>query len=215
MATSILIAEDHLMVRQAFKTLLQGDSSLLLVGEAGDGIQAMELVAKLKPDILLLDLRLPRMHGLDLVKQLKRERQTRTIVVSMHAEQSYVIEALRHGVAGYVLKDSPASDLLEAIKRVSSGGQFLSAALRQNVIHTSLRTLIGGEKVADKDPLTRRERTILEMAAEGLTSAQIGKRLFISPRTAESHRSSLMRKLGLKTQTDLVRYAIRNQIISA
>jgi two-component system response regulator NreC len=213
--TTILIAEDHALVREGLKRLLDAEHSFRLIGEAGDGNKAAELCEKLKPQILLLDLMIPRLHGLEVLRHLRREKSaTKTIVVSMHADEPYVIEALKSGASGYVLKDSPPAELIEAIKTVSNGGLFVSPSLKGCALNASLRKMSGGP-LHDGANLTNRERMVLQMAAEGNSSSAIGAKLFISSRTVESHRGSLMKKLGLKTQTDLVRYAIRMNIIAA
>ncbi len=211
---TIVLAEDHQMVREGLKHLLAIESDFKLVGEAGDGLHAVELVEKLKPNILLLDLMIPRLHGLEVIRRLRSQHDTRIIVVSMHSDEPYVIEALKSGAFGYVLKDSPPADLIEAIRQVARGNLSISPSLRGCALAASLRKMSGGP-VHDSDNLTNRERLVLQMAAEGNSSAIIASKLFLSPRTVESHRGSLMKKLGLKTQTDLVRYAIRKKIISA
>jgi two-component system, NarL family, response regulator NreC len=208
----IALAEDHNLVREGFKALLKSEPSFELVGEATDGIEALEVVRREKPDVLLLDLRMPRMHGVDVLRQLRGESKTRVVVVSMHSDEPYIVEALKNGVNGYILKDSPPSELIEAIRVAAGGGQYLCEPLRSKAISATLKRLAPG---ASSSPhLTKREHIVLELAAEGKTSGEIAKRLFISRRTAEAHRANLMKKLGLKTQTDLVLYAVRSGIIS-
>ena len=209
---TIILAEDHEMVREGFKRLLATESDLELIGEAGDGLRAVELVEKLKPAILLLDLMIPRLHGLEVIRRLRGQTETKIIVVSMHADEPYVIESLKSGASGYVLKDSSPSELIEATRTVAKGNLFISPGLRGCALTASLRTMSGGP-LHDGDCLTNRERLVLQMAAEGNSSTIIAGKLFLSPRTVESHRGSLMKKLGLRTQTDLVRYAIRKKII--
>lgn len=207
----IALAEDHKLVREGLKALLKAEPCFDLVGEASDGLQAVELVHKEKPDVLLLDLRIPRLHGIEVLRQLREEEKTKVVVVSMHSDEAYLVEALKHGVAGYVLKDSPPAELVSAIRTAASGGQYLCDSLRQKAINATLKRLVPG---IQGPQLTKREVVVLELAAEGKTSADIAKALFISRRTAEAHRANLMKKLGLKTQTDLVLYAVRNGIIS-
>jgi DNA-binding NarL/FixJ family response regulator len=209
---TIVLAEDHQMVRHGLMRLLEDEDELSLVGEAGDGLHAVELVEKLKPKILLLDLMLPRLHGLEVIRRLRGQTGTKIVVVSMYADEPYVIESLKSGASGYVLKDSPPSELIEAIRTVAKGNLFISPGLRGCALSASLRTMSGGP-LHDSDNLTNRERLVLQMAAEGNSSSVIARKLFLSPRTVESHRGSLMKKLGLRTQTDLVRYAIRKKII--
>lgn len=207
----IALAEDHKLVREGFKALLKSESNFELVGEASDGLQAVELVEKNKPDVLLLDLRIPRLHGIEVLRQLRDQPQTRVVVVTMHSDEPYVVEALKNGVSGYVLKDCAPTELVQAIRTAAGGGQYLCESLRQKAISATLKRLMPGVKGPQ---LTKRELLVLELAAEGKTSSEIAQILFISRRTAEAHRANLMKKLGVKTQTDLVLYAVRNGIIT-
>jgi DNA-binding NarL/FixJ family response regulator len=207
----IAIAEDHKLVREGLKALLKSEPAFELVGEASDGLQAVEIVEKQKPDVLLLDLRIPRLHGIEVLRQLRDQTRTRVVVVSMHSDEPYVVEALKNGVSGYVLKDCNPVELVQAIRTAASGGQYLCESLRQKAISATLKRLVPG---VQGPQLTKRELLVLELAAEGKTSSEIAKTLFISRRTAEAHRANLMKKLGLKTQTDLVLYGVRNGIIS-
>jgi DNA-binding NarL/FixJ family response regulator len=207
----IALAEDHKLVREGFKALLRGESDFDLVAEASDGLEAVEIVNRVKPDVLLLDLRLPRLHGIEVLRQLRDQTTTHIVVVSMHSDEPYIMEAMKNGVSGYVLKDAPPSELLQAIRTAASGGQYFSEALQKKAFNLSLRRILPGSRGPQ---LTKRENVVLELASEGRTSAEIAERLFISRRTAEAHRANIMRKLGLKTQTDLVLYAVRHGIIS-
>ncbi len=212
---TLMLAEDHHIVRQGLRALLEGEKDFKLLGEASDGLQALELVARCKPNVLVLDLMIPRLHGLEVARRVHKEHSsTRVIVLSMHADEAYVVEALRSGALGYVLKDCAASNLSEAIRTVALGKKYLSPRLADRAIDAFFQN--PGESGLDPfDTLTERERLILQLAAEGLGNPEVGKKLFISPRTAESHRANLMRKLSLRSQTDLVRYAIRKKIIAA
>jgi len=211
----IALAEDHHLVRQGFKLVLEAENDFRLVGEAADGLAAVSLVAKAKPNVLLLDLMIPRLHGLEVTRQCRRDvPQTRVIILSMHADEPYVMEALRNGAGGYVLKDCTASDLVQAVRAVAAGRRYLSPALAERAL-TGYVERPGESDVDVYETLTNRERLVLQMAAEGKTSGEIATALFISPRTAETHRANLMRKLSLRSQTDLVRFAIRRGIIAA
>ena len=195
--------------------LLSAQPDFQVVGEACDGMSALQLVQQHKPRILLLDLMIPHVHGLEVTRQVSQDHpDTAVIILSMHKEESYVIEALRNGAAGYVVKDATGSDLIEAIRKVCGGRRYLSPAL-QEVAISLLEQRQSDPSLDIYASLTRRERLVLHLAAEGHNSADIAARLFISPRTAETHRSNLMRKLGLHSQTDLVRFAIRKGILEA
>jgi DNA-binding NarL/FixJ family response regulator len=213
--TTVVLAEDHQMVRQGLKLLLETEKGFQLTGEAGDGLEAVEMVAKKKPDVLVLDLMIPRLHGLEVTRQVHRDYPaTKVIILSMHADQQYVMEALRNGAAGYVLKDGSGRELVDAVKTVCAGRRYLSPVLAERAL-TGYLNHPGESDLDIYETLTSRERLVLQLAAEGSSNPAIAKKLFISARTAETHRANLMRKLSLRSQTDLVRFAIRKGIISA
>lgn len=210
---TIVVAEDHHIVRHGLKLTLQAEPGLKILGEASDGLQAVELVETVQPDVLLTDLMLPRLHGLEVTRRVKKKNPgTHVIILSMHADQPYVVEALRNGASAFVLKDSTATDLVRAVQEVMQGRRYLSPPLAERAI-SALEQAQPNPALDIYETLTQRERLVLQLAAEGSTSAEIGKKLFISQRTAETHRSNLMRKLELHSQTELVRFAIRKGII--
>jgi DNA-binding NarL/FixJ family response regulator len=212
--TTIVLADDHNLVREGLKHLLADEKTFKLLGEARDGIEAVEMVEKLRPKVLLLDLMMPRLHGLEVIRQVRKSTHTSVIVVSMYSDEPYVIEAFRNGAMGYVLKDSTSAELLQAIRGVEAGNRYLSPSLSDLAIHAYLKK-VDGISNDIYHTLTPREREVLQLAAEGRTTPQIAKVLFISPRTVETHRSNVMKKLALRSQTDLVRFAIRKKIIAA
>jgi two-component system, NarL family, response regulator NreC len=210
---TIAVADDHPLVRQGLRAVLEAEPDFQLVGEAGDGLEATQLVERLRPDALVIDLMMPGLNGLEVTRQVRqRSPETRVVVLSMHADEGYVLEALRNGAVGYVLKDSSATELVQALRDVFAGQRYLSRQLSERAIEAYIQR---AESTAPDSyhSLTTREREVLQLAAEGCSSAEIAARLSISPRTAETHRSNLMRKLGLHTQTDLIRYALRRGII--
>jgi DNA-binding NarL/FixJ family response regulator len=210
---NILLADDHNIVRQGLRALLQIEPLFRLVGEASDGIEAVRLAERLKPDVLITDVMMPGLNGLEVTRQVTKSLpHTRIIILSMYTNDAYVFEAFRNGALGYVLKDSQAADLIQAVREVVAGRRYLSPPLSERALELYMRKV---ESVPD-DPyelLTTREREVLQMVAEGRTSGEIANRLFISPRTAEGHRANLMRKLGLQTHADLIRFALKRGIL--
>lgn len=208
-----IIADDHEIVRRGLRTVLEHDGGCKVVAEAADGLAAVQLVEKHKPTVLILDLNMPRLHGIEVLRQTRTSSpHTRVLILSMHNDEAYVIETLRAGAMAYILKGSESQEIARALAEVLAGRRFLSAPLSEWAINALVA------KPADNaDPLqsiTPRERMVLQLAAEGASNSEIAEKLFISPRTAETHRTNLLRKLGLQTQTDLVRFAIRKGLIS-
>ncbi len=210
---TLILADDHDVVRLGLRRLLEVEADLNVVGEASDGLQVLPMVERLRPDILVLDLVMPGLNGLEVVRQVKkRVPKTHVIVLSMHANEAYVFEALRNGAVAYVLKGSNGSELVQAIRSVLAGQRYLSPPLSERAIQTYIEKAEGVALDA-YDRLTSREREVLQLAAEGHANAEIADRLFISRRTVETHRANVFQKLGLRTQTDLVRFALRRGII--
>jgi two-component system, NarL family, response regulator NreC len=213
MATTIVLADDHPLVRQGLRTLLEAEPAFRIVGEAGNGLEAARLAEDLRPDILVLDLMMPGLTGLEVARQItKRSPQTRIVVLSMYANEAYVMEALRNGAVGYVLKESNLTELVQAIREVAKGRRYLSPPLSERAIEEYVHKAKGAP-LDRYETLTTREREVLHLVAEGHSNSEIGKRLFISPRTVEVHRANLMRKLDLHSHTDLIRYALKRGII--
>jgi two-component system, NarL family, response regulator NreC len=184
-----------------------------VVGQVADGLEVVALVERLKPRVLVTDLMMPGLGGIEVTRQLaKRVPGTHVVVLSMHIAESFVLEALKSGASGFVPKDAPGTELVRAIREVAAGRRYLSPPLSDLVIAAYVDQTRGGS-VDVFDTLTQREREVLQLAAQGLTSKEIARRLELSPRTAESHRANLMKKLGLKGQTDLVRYALSRGLL--
>lgn len=209
---TFVIADDHEIVRRGIHSLLESDPSYKVVAEVADGLAAVQAVDKHKPHVLFLDLNLPRLHGLEVLKQVHANQPaTKVIVLSMHNDEPYVIEALRGGAAAYLLKGSDSQEIVKALKETLAGRRYLSAPLSEWAINAlTTRLPDSSDPLATLSP---REREVLLFAAEGLGNAEIAEKLFISPRTAETHRANLMRKLNLQSQTDLVRFAVRKNLI--
>jgi DNA-binding NarL/FixJ family response regulator len=214
MAWTLVLVDDHQIVRQGLWAILKTEPDLRLVGEAADGQEALRLVERQRPDVLVLDLMLPGLNGLDVARQVaRRSPGTRVVILSMHSDEAYVVEALRAGASAYVLKESGADELVRAIRDVMAGRRYFSPPISEQAIEAYQKKAEG----APLDPyhvLTAREREVLQLTAEGLSGAEVAERLFISPRTVESHRANLMRKLGVRNQKELVRYALQRGLIA-
>lgn len=212
--TTIVLVDDHQIVRQGLKVLLAAESDFEVLGEAADGLQAVDIVRQLQPDILIVDLNLPGLNGIDVVKSVNADcPDTKAIVLSMHSSEDYVLPAFASGASGYVLKDACLDDLVQAIRQALTGSRYLSPQLAKRAIDSYLH--MGRNALADPfDSLTQREREVLTLSAEGYAYGEIAEQLVISPRTVETHRNNVMRKLGLNTVSDMVRYAIRRGLIS-
>jgi DNA-binding NarL/FixJ family response regulator len=210
--TTVVIADDHEIVRRGVRSLLLADKTFQIVAEVADGLAAAQAVEKHRPGLLFLDLSLPRLHGLEVLRQTRATSpNTKVIVLSMHNDEPYVIEALRAGAMAYLLKGSESTEIARAVQEVLAGRRFLSAPLSEWAINAlATRT---AESTSPLSTLSPREREVMQLAAEGSNNPEVAEKLFISPRTAETHRTNLMRKLGLQSQTDLVRFAIRNGLI--
>jgi DNA-binding NarL/FixJ family response regulator len=212
--TTVVLADDHDIVRRGVRSLLEADGRYSVVAEVADGLSAVQVAEKFKPHLFFLDLSLPRLHGLEALRQIRiTSPHTKVLVLSMHNDEPYVIEALRSGASAYILKGSESDEIVRATQEVLAGRRFLSAPLTEWAI-----TALAVKTPDTSDPyntLSPREREVLQLGAEGLGNAEIAEKLFISARTAETHRANLMRKLNLQTQTDLVRYAIRRGLIQA
>jgi len=209
--TTILLADDHQIVLKGLRSLLEAQAGFAVVGEANDGLKAASMVERLKPDVLVLDLMMPGLSGFDVTRRVvKRVPKTKIVILSMYSSEAHVAEALRSGASAYVLKGASAEELINAIREAAQGRRYLSAPFSNESIDNYLRQPSGQDAY---ETLTSREREVLHLVAEGLTSAEIAARLYISPRTAESHRANLMRKLGLRSRTDLVRFAFQRGIV--
>ena len=213
MITTIVLADDHHIVREALRKMLEEENEFRIVGEASDGLTALKAVEQYKPDILVCDLMMNGMNGLEVTRQItKHFPKTRVVILSMYGNNGYVHEAIHSGARGYVLKDSTATELVRAIRESVLGRRYLSPPLSDRAIDAYLQKTVATE-LDPYDKLTDREREVLHLAAQGNTNAEIATKLFISRRTVEAHRASMMQKLALHTQTDLIRYAIERSIL--
>ncbi len=211
MTVKVILADDHQLVRQGMRALLESQGTISVIAEASDGLEVIRLVEKLQPDVVLLDLMMPGLNGLEVTRQIAKS--TKVLIVSMHANEAYVLEALWNGAFGYVLKDSNAQELIQAVRSVAEGHKYLSTQLSERAIEFYTHK----KQPAEFDPydtLTTREREVFQLMAQGLSNNDISLKLNISPRTVEIHKSNVMHKLNLNSQVDIVRFAIRKGILS-
>ncbi len=210
MSIRVLLADDHVIVRQGLRALLEKEG-IIVVDEVADGRQAVQSVRDHTPDVAILDLAMPLLNGLDAAREiLKLSPRTKPILLTMYTEDHYVLEALRSGVRGYVMKNHSGEDLVRAINQVARGEIYLSPGISEVVVQAYLN-----KSDFSVDPLSGRERQVLQLIAEGNTTKKIASLLGLSVRTAESHRSRIMEKLDIHETAGLVRYAIRQGLVQA
>lgn len=208
----VLIADDHGIVRGGLRLLLQREPGIEVVAEAEDGVEAVERALALRPDLCLLDVAMPRMTGLDATRAIRAHApEIAVLVLSMHDDERYVFEALQAGAAGYVLKREADRALLQAVAAVRRGEPFLTNAAERELVRAWMEEDAAGP--AERDPLTPREREVLKLIAEAHTNREIAATLHLAEKTVESHRASLLRKLGMRDRVELVRYAIRRRLV--
>lgn len=208
MIQRIVLADDHSMFRQGLRSLLEAQGATV-VAEASDGREAVRLARSLNPDIAVLDVSMPLLNGIDAAREIHRlAPKTQVILLTMYEEDEYVLEAMRAGVRGYVLKSQAAGDLAQAIREVAKGLVYLSPGISETVINGYMT-----KATPSTDPLTTRERQVLQLIAEGKTTKQIAAILSLSVKTADSHRTRIMKKLDIHETASLVRYAIRRGLI--
>ncbi len=206
----VLLADDHAMLREGIRLSLEAMGDMLVVAEAEDGASAVQQTAETRPDVVVLDVTMPRLNGLEALRQIKREYpDLPVLILSMHDNETYVLQALQAGASGYVLKRSAARELAAAIRSVHAGDAYLHPGIAKRVITDYVQRLDPAEAAGPLSALTAREREVLQLAADGRTIRQIAARLHLSPKTVEHHRAAAMNKLDLHNQTDLVKYAIR------
>jgi DNA-binding NarL/FixJ family response regulator len=212
MQTTILVADDHQIVRQGLKRLLSKRGDFAIVAEASDGEQAVEIASRQQPDVVLMDISMPRLSGIDATRRIAAGGRTKVLALSMHDAQSYVEEALRAGASGYVHKNASAEDLFSAIDAVRTGESYLSPTVTQQVVDAIARP--GDRPSSAVSALTQREREVLKLIADGLSSKEIAAQLGVSLKTIESHRANLMDKLDIHKVSGLVRFAVRAGLVA-
>jgi len=210
----VLLAEDHTIVRKGLRSLLDGEAGIQVVGEAADGREAVDKVGQLLPDIVLMDIAMPGLNGLEATRQISREfPKVKVLILTMHADEEYILQILQAGAHGYVVKQAAPEELVSAVQAVYRGDLFLSPSISRTVIQEYIRhaeAMVGQDSY---ELLTPREREVLQLIAEGRPPRKIAERLCISVKTVETHRAHLMHKLDAHSTADLTRYAIRKGII--
>ncbi|MES9860680.1 MAG: response regulator transcription factor [Candidatus Thiodiazotropha sp. LLP2] len=213
---NILIAEDHTILRAGLKALLTSNPNFVVIGEADNGWDAIRRTIELKPDIVIMDLNMPGLNGMDAVREIKeRMPEVKALVLTVHNEEEYVLASLKAGANGYVLKDATQNELMVAAERVLEGKTYLSAEITEKVVNSYLHTNnVNQEPLTRWDTITQRERQILKLIAEGHTNKSMADYLCISVKTVEKHRANLMKKLDLHSVSALTTYALEKGIIN-
>ena len=210
----VLLAEDHTIVRKGLRSLLDGEVGMEVIGEAEDGREAIQMTQQLLPDVVLMDISMPGLNGLEATRQIKeRFPEVKVLVLTRHADEEYVFQILRAGASGYVVKKAAPAELILAIQAVYRGDSFLSPSISRKVIAEYIRTAEAMEENS-YDRLTDREREVLQLIAEGHSNREIAELLHISEKTVRAHRAHLMDKLGIHSTAELTGYAIRKGVVS-
>jgi len=209
----VLIVDDHTILRQGVKALLDNQEGIQVVGEAPDGREALKITDEVKPDVILMDIAMPGLNGLEATRRIKNKHpQIKILVLTMYTNEEYISQILKAGADGYLVKETAYDDLVSAIKAVQSGEAFMSPSISKKVIKTYIQQSQRSEERAE-DLLSSREREVLQLIAEGNSSKKIAELLFISPKTVENHRTHIMDKLNIHNRTGLIKYAIRKGIV--
>jgi two-component system response regulator NreC len=210
----VLVADDHAVVRQGFRKLLEEQEDIEVLGEAGDGLEVIRQVKSLRPDVVLMDIQMPELNGLETVSLIKESvPETQVVLLSMHEKDAYVYQALSSGALGYVLKASPVTEILEAIRTVYQGEHFLSSKIGTQIIKAFLKNRTEQPPASGYDLLSEREQQVFRLLVEGCTTIDIAEILHISSKTVEKHRSNVMKKLDIHNMVEMVKYAIKIGII--
>ncbi|HET8909640.1 MAG TPA: response regulator transcription factor [Ktedonobacterales bacterium] len=210
----VLLADDHTILRAGLRMMLSVQPDLEIVGEASDGRQAIVEAQRLQPDVILMDITMPELNGIEATRQVKKLLpETRVLVLTMHENEEYLFQVLRAGASGYILKEAADTELISAIRSVHAGRFYLAPPAQAMMVGDYMQRVRAGEERDSYSGLTEREREILKLVAEGYTNNQIGERLFISPKTVDTHRTHVMDKLNLHSRAELVKYAMRRGLL--
>lgn len=210
----LLLADDHPVVRRGLRAMLEAEPDMTVVGEAGDGAEAVRMVAELRPDIVVMDISMPQMDGLEATRRIKADGlPTQVLILTVHAQERYLFPVLKAGGAGYVLKSTIDTELVGAIRTVAAGGAFLYPSAAKLVLEDYLAHLRGGPDQDAYDQLSEREREVLKLIALGYTAPEVAEQLALSPKSVETYRTRVMQKLDLHSRAALVRYALNRGLI--
>jgi len=210
----VLVTEDHLMVRTGIRVLLEREGDIHVMGEASNGQEAVEMVRELKPDVLIMDIMMPRMNGIQAAEKIRDLKlSTHILILSMYADEGLVHQALQYGVKGYVLKSSASDELIEAVRTIANGHTYLSSSISELVVESVMHPSTSRQVDDPLSSLSPREKEILQLIAEEHTSGEIAKLLFISEKTVEKHRARLMEKLNVRNVAGLVRLAVKYRLV--
>ena len=205
----IVVADDHVMFRQGIKNILEKDKGLEVIGEAGDGLKLLELLNKVIPDMIILDISMPNLRGIEATREIKMILpEVKVLILSMHKDKEFVYSAISAGAEGYLLKEDADTELFAAIEKIRQEGRYISPLLLGDLTDELFQAHHKGQWTPQIEPLTIREREVLKLIAEGISNKEIAHLLFISVRTVENHRANIMRKLNIRKTTGLVKYAI-------
>lgn len=212
----VLVADDHTIVREGVRILLEAQPDIEVVGEAADGQEALARVRELQPDIVLIDIAMPNLNGLEATRAIKRDYpNVQTIALTMYESDEYFFQILNAGASGYILKKAASADLLSAIRAVYAGEVFLYPSVARRLVSDYLSRVKSGEEKSSYDGLTAREREVLKLIAEGHTNQAIADKLVISPSTVQTHRTRIMQRLNLHNRAELIQYAIRKGLLDS
>ena len=215
METKVLLADDHTILREGLRMVLDAQPQIKVVGEAEDGRQAVELAERLRPDVVVMDIAMPNLNGLEATRQIKRRwPDIKVVILTMHENHQYLMQIVKAGATGAVLKRSAGTELLTAINAAAHGQSYFSPAIASMMLE-DYRVRLNQEAIDDPEVLTEREREVLQLIAEGQTNQEIAEKLILSIKTIQTHRSHIMEKLGAHDRTELVKYAIRTGMVTS
>lgn len=211
----VLLVDDHMVVRVGLRALIDAEPDLVVIGEAGDGVEGVEKTRTLRPDVVVMDISMPEMDGLEATRRIRQELPaSQVLILTVHAQERYLFPVLKAGAAGYVLKSTVDTELLDAIRIVARGGAFLYPSAARMLLEDYLSQRQSGSFADAYDNLSEREREVLKLIALGYTAAQVGDQLALSPKTVETYRARIMEKLSLDSRADLVKYALARGLLS-